>query len=284
MKRCPLGHENPDDVRICEAPGCYARFEAGPATVTLEGLPDQPVLVHPGVPVTVAVRVLQHGGSEGEATVEVTGEAAPWVRPVPREVPLVPDEPATLGLEVHPPDGELPALRSARLEVVAASGACAGDDLVVRVLQPAPEPEPELEPEPEPQPAPDREMTTDPTPRPHPVPVPEPDRPPDRPVPGRPWLELGPLVHPLLVERTVLGRDPSAGIVLDDPGVSRRHAEVVVARDGERLVAMVADLGSTNGTLVEGQRITTWQLGEGDRLVIGSTEIVYHDAPPGPKR
>jgi hypothetical protein len=66
----------------------------------------------------------------------------------------------------------------------------------------------------------------------------------------------------------VIGRDASAGIVLDDPEASRRHAAASV----EGASVRVEDLGSTNGTFVNGERITAARtVSEGDRVRIGTT-------------
>src|ERR687893_1513487 len=68
----------------------------------------------------------------------------------------------------------------------------------------------------------------------------------------------------------VIGRDPSSGIVLDDPESSRRHASVSVSGDS----VTVEDLGSTNGTYVSGERITGQrEVGSGDRIRIGTTVL-----------
>ncbi|MDQ1248348.1 MAG: hypothetical protein QG597_2720 [Actinomycetota bacterium] len=70
---------------------------------------------------------------------------------------------------------------------------------------------------------------------------------------------------------TVLGRGNEVDIRLEDPGVSRRHAEITVA-DG---VATITDLGSTNGTLVDGVKITSQPLADGSIIRLGSTDITY---------
>jgi len=74
----------------------------------------------------------------------------------------------------------------------------------------------------------------------------------------------------------VIGRDDSGDIIFDDPGVSRRHAEVRITTDGPHLVATVRDLGSTNGTFVNGERVSSQRLEDGDRVTFGRTTVTYH--------
>lgn len=91
----------------------------------------------------------------------------------------------------------------------------------------------------------------------------------------RPWLDVDGNAYPLTASVTVLGRGDEAGIVLDDPGVSRRHAEVRVTADGRHLVAHLRDLGSTNGTFVDGERTMSATLTEGSTITVGRTRLVY---------
>lgn len=66
----------------------------------------------------------------------------------------------------------------------------------------------------------------------------------------------------------ILGRDPSADIVLESPGISRRHARIASQGD----TATVEDLGSSNGTFVNGQRIDSpTVLQSGDEIGLGQT-------------
>lgn len=92
----------------------------------------------------------------------------------------------------------------------------------------------------------------------------------------RPWLEVDGDRYPLLSAITVLGRDNTADIILDDPGISRRHTEIRVTSDGPHLVASIRDLGSTNGTFVNGERITSQHLADGDRINVGRTALIFH--------
>jgi hypothetical protein len=74
-----------------------------------------------------------------------------------------------------------------------------------------------------------------------------------------------------------IGRAPECELVLKDSRVSRRHARLH-ARDG---VLVLTDLGSTNGTRVNGHRVTEVVLGAGDRILIGDTNLVVEAAKAG---
>lgn len=80
---------------------------------------------------------------------------------------------------------------------------------------------------------------------------------------GRRYLLTGPV--------TVIGRGSEADIVVDDPGVSRRHLEIRVTPDG----VVATDLGSTNGLLVEGHQVPAATLLDGNTLTIGRTRIMF---------
>lgn len=69
----------------------------------------------------------------------------------------------------------------------------------------------------------------------------------------------------------VIGRLSSNDVVLADSNVSRRHAEL--RRDGPRW--MLVDLGSTNGTLVNGKLAKEHPLENGDRMSFGTSELVF---------
>jgi pSer/pThr/pTyr-binding forkhead associated (FHA) protein len=77
--------------------------------------------------------------------------------------------------------------------------------------------------------------------------------------------------HPLVASVTVIGRGAEADLRLADTGVSRAHAEVLL--DGPEV--RLTDLGSTNGTLVNGRRISAAVLVDGDRIEVGATPLVF---------
>lgn len=70
---------------------------------------------------------------------------------------------------------------------------------------------------------------------------------------------------------TTIGRLPECEVVLTDPGASRRHAQIVRRDDG----FVVTDLGSTNGTLVNGEPVRERLLADRDRITIGSTVLEF---------
>jgi hypothetical protein len=88
------------------------------------------------------------------------------------------------------------------------------------------------------------------------------------------FLEIGATRHPIEPPGLVVGRASNAALRIDDPGVSRRHVEFRVERVGAGLQLSVVDLGSTNGTTVNGQRVQHAVLDDGSVVQIGSTKIV----------
>jgi hypothetical protein len=78
-------------------------------------------------------------------------------------------------------------------------------------------------------------------------------------------------VYPISKDVVVIGRHADSDVVLSDPGASRRHAEV--RRQDGRFV--LADLGSTNGTMVNEATIGERELAEGDRITIGRTVLEF---------
>jgi hypothetical protein len=69
----------------------------------------------------------------------------------------------------------------------------------------------------------------------------------------------------------VIGRGQDSSFRLPDTGVSRRHIEI--SWDGQ--TATLSDLGSTNGTTVNGSPVQTWQLSDGDVIRVGHSSLVF---------
>jgi pSer/pThr/pTyr-binding forkhead associated (FHA) protein len=72
--------------------------------------------------------------------------------------------------------------------------------------------------------------------------------------------------HPISI-----GRRPECNIVLADPNVSRNHAEIRPQGDG----FVLTDLGSTNGSKVNGVRVEQRMLADGDELTFGNTRLRF---------
>ena len=85
---------------------------------------------------------------------------------------------------------------------------------------------------------------------------------------------------PLERPSTTIGREAGHAIVLSDPSVSRTHARIELGPAG----ATIIDLGSTNGTMLNGQPLRTGgaPLGDGDRIQIGTVVLEYLDSPNPP--
>lgn len=68
-----------------------------------------------------------------------------------------------------------------------------------------------------------------------------------------------------------MGRDSSNEIVIDDPKSSRQHAKIKL--EGDNFV--IYDLASSNGTFVNGEKITSVKLNDGDEIKIGDTVFAF---------
>jgi hypothetical protein len=77
--------------------------------------------------------------------------------------------------------------------------------------------------------------------------------------------------YPLGIGSTVIGRGDQASLRLPDVGISRRHARIDY--DGSQVV--LTDLGSTNGSMVNGQRVSAVALNPGDMIQIGTTTLTF---------
>jgi hypothetical protein len=106
--------------------------------------------------------------------------------------------------------------------------------------------------------------------------TPEPEQPAER------WRPDRLLVHDsgssyaveLTAPVTLVGRGPDAALRLTDPGVSRRHAQIVLQHDG----AVVTDLNSTNGTRVNGVAVEQASLYDGDEIRLGGAVLVFRSS------
>ena len=86
-------------------------------------------------------------------------------------------------------------------------------------------------------------------------------------------LEVNGIRHPLNPPGLVIGRGTEADLRINDPGISRRHARIAVDGDGDYQQIVIEDLGSTNGIVIDGQRVRHATLSAGSRIEIGSTRM-----------
>ena len=71
-----------------------------------------------------------------------------------------------------------------------------------------------------------------------------------------------------------MGRDPANGIFLNDMTVSRSHAKIIRSVAG----TVIEDLGSLNGTWVDGAIVNSAPLHDGSSVQIGTFTLVYHES------
>ena len=84
-------------------------------------------------------------------------------------------------------------------------------------------------------------------------------------------LTLAGRAHEITSRRFVIGRSRECDLSVSDGNASRRHAEIVQEGDAY----FVVDLGSTNGTELNGKRVTREELNDGDRITLGATDVVF---------
>ena len=99
------------------------------------------------------------------------------------------------------------------------------------------------------------------------------------------WLEVkdpkvGPPSYELTMVRTEIGRGLQADIRINDRRLSRRHTLIVFINNEFR----IRDLGSGNGTHLNGSRVGDYVLKDGDEVGVGSLRLVFHLERQGPSR
>jgi len=90
-------------------------------------------------------------------------------------------------------------------------------------------------------------------------------------------IEVNGMRHPLSPPGVVIGRGSEAELRINDPGISRRHAQLSVSEGtgpGGGTEVTVHDLGSTNGVILNGQRVNDGNVRDGSHIQLGNTVIV----------
>lgn len=87
-------------------------------------------------------------------------------------------------------------------------------------------------------------------------------------------IEVNGMRHPLHPPGVVIGRGSEAELRINDPGISRRHAQLSVTIGDRGTEVTVHDLGSTNGVILNGQRVSDGHVRDGSHIQLANTEIV----------
>lgn len=98
-------------------------------------------------------------------------------------------------------------------------------------------------------------------------------------IPRKPWAWLRPKGEnkagfPLNKSQVIIGRDVICEVMINNESVSRKHAEIVRLAEGY----LLRDLGSRNGSYVNGQRVQEYLLQENDTVAIGDVQMLF-EAP-----
>jgi hypothetical protein len=87
-------------------------------------------------------------------------------------------------------------------------------------------------------------------------------------------LEVNGMKHPLSPPGVVIGRGNEAELKIDDPGISRRHAQIKIHQSGTETTVTIVDLDSTNGVVLNGHRVSTAVVADGSEIRLGNTVII----------
>lgn len=85
------------------------------------------------------------------------------------------------------------------------------------------------------------------------------------------YLEINGARHPLTKPVMTIGRGLDVDLRIEDPGVSRRHAEIRAGGD----TAIITDLGSTNGVIADGRPVEQAPLRDGSVIILGNTTLIF---------
>ncbi|MEK6221844.1 MAG: FHA domain-containing protein [Chloroflexota bacterium] len=95
----------------------------------------------------------------------------------------------------------------------------------------------------------------------------------DNKIPKNIFLVVNHQLFTLYKTSTNIGRNPENDLIINEPGISRTHAEVQF----EEGKFVVMDMGSTNGTKVNGKDISRHELSSGDTITLANAPILFID-------
>ncbi len=87
-------------------------------------------------------------------------------------------------------------------------------------------------------------------------------------------VEVNGQQHVVPVDGMTIGRGADVDLKIEDPGISRRHAEITVHRNGGDTTVTVVDLGSTNGVVLNGHKVSTGVVADGSEIRLGNTVLI----------
>lgn len=89
-----------------------------------------------------------------------------------------------------------------------------------------------------------------------------------------PFLVHNNVRFPLKIGMNIVGRDQSCDVFVPDPHISRKHLSIDVVGDG---TITIIDLGSTNGMIINGERVPSAILQPGESFTVGQTTFLVDD-------
>ncbi|MDR1833228.1 MAG: FHA domain-containing protein, partial [Propionibacteriaceae bacterium] len=87
------------------------------------------------------------------------------------------------------------------------------------------------------------------------------------------FVEVNGVRHPITPPGLTIGRGNEVDLRINDPGISREHARINAEMRADGLALTVEDLGSTNGVKLNGQKVASAAIGEGDEIDLGKTTL-----------
>ena len=91
------------------------------------------------------------------------------------------------------------------------------------------------------------------------------------------FLVIDRSVFPLTAEQTTIGRHTQNDCIINDPTISRKHAQITL----ENNVYVISDLGSTGGTFVNNKQVEREVLNSGDIILLGRYPMMFMNEDPG---